>query len=352
MIISPTQFDEAYSKLPYPIREYIAEDGLSDITQQIGTQYGLHVDTVGALYREVTNMLLGLMSPEQFVGELKSVGIPAASIGPITQELNQKIFIPLHEKMQKASETPEEPDEEEVPPAEPSPQDDELLRAAAQTIDLSGFVTATSATVPTPVIPPQTYATPLAPTPVPIPAPTPPAPIAPPVPVMAPAPTQQYVAPAAPPIPVPEPVAPPAPVAIPVPATVSTPPIYSYPAVTVPNRPIFDSSAPMKEIPKARTMAEDMQSAQSQGAQAVPVAASVPAPISTPAPMPLASPEAMFVPMPPPIPAAPAAVLQPVAIPQPQPTAPGAQTAPSQNKEALYNVMKSYGVDPYRESPE
>lgn len=110
MNITPAQFREAYEKLPYVLRSYLVDDELGEVTESVGQKYNLHVDTIGALYREVSNMLLGLENPQQFAGELKSIGIPEASIGPITQELNQAIFVPLQEKMKNGGE--EDPHEE------------------------------------------------------------------------------------------------------------------------------------------------------------------------------------------------------------------------------------------------
>jgi hypothetical protein len=109
MIITPEQFSTAYGKLPFPIREYLAGDELGEVTEAVGKEFGLHIDTVGALDREVTNMLLGLINPEQFVGELRSVGIPQENISALVKELNAKVFMPLREKMQNA-------------PPEPAPQ--------------------------------------------------------------------------------------------------------------------------------------------------------------------------------------------------------------------------------------
>ncbi len=110
MILTSEQFRSAYSKLPFVLREYIADDELTTITEQVGKEHQLHVDTIGALYRETTNMLLGIINPTQFVGELKSVGVPEESIGTIVQELNEKVFMPLREKIK--NQTPEPEDEE------------------------------------------------------------------------------------------------------------------------------------------------------------------------------------------------------------------------------------------------
>jgi hypothetical protein len=225
MIITSEQFNSAFAKLPYPIREFLVGDELGTIIQAIGKTYGLHVDTVGAVEREATNMLLGLINPEQFVAELKSAGVPAESIGPITQELNQKIFVPLRKKMQ---ETPPEPEEE--------PESDESPAAPAS-------ISIPAATVPVPQVP-----------------------------VFEPQPPQPSAA---------------------IPLYSNSPAPVAPPFVPTPQPPAFQTpTAPLRPTPPA------------------------------------------------------------VSIPQSQPTPQKAPASSSENKEALYNVMKEYGVDPYRESPE
>ena len=125
MQINPDQFNAAYGKLPFPIREFIAGEDLGNIAQEVGKEHGLHVDTVGALERETLNMLLGLINPEQFVGELKSVGIPQESIGAIVEELNAKIFIPLREKMRN------QPEEAVAPKPKPDTSSTDWVQVTA-----------------------------------------------------------------------------------------------------------------------------------------------------------------------------------------------------------------------------
>jgi hypothetical protein len=172
MIISQEQFRAVYGKLPQVLREYLADDDLTTITEQIGKEHQLHVDTIGALYRETTNMLLGIINPTQFVGELKSVGVPEESIGAIVQELNEKVFMPLREKIKNQTQEPEEEGTEEEEPneiPEPAPPVPPTITQAFVAPNPS-FVepnlpipTPISEAVPTPVS---------APAPVPVPVPT------------------------------------------------------------------------------------------------------------------------------------------------------------------------------------
>lgn len=99
-----------------------------------------------------------------------------------------------------------------------------------------------------------------------------------------------------------------------------------------------------------------------------PAPQTVPAPTIAPAPI-MATPIApITVPSPTPLPSAPQKIInriptptapQPIAIPSVptvtppmQAPAPQRSAPPSENKEALHDLLKSYGVDPYREPPE
>jgi hypothetical protein len=295
MIIPSEQFEEAYKKLPFTLREYLANDELSTITQEIGNRYGLHVDTIGALYRETTNMLLGFTNPSQFVNELRSVGVPQEHIGHIVQELNEKIFMPLRERMQKEGD------------ADPYAESERLSKELS-----SDTVPPTQAASRIPA--PQSY----------IP-PTPPAAYTPPTPP--PLVTTPASAPVAP----------------------STP-IYTPPTPQV--------SAPQPEHSYVRTMGEDIQQLQAHPMNQAPYQAPIsqprvspPAPVTMPAtaPVPPPQPQAWSAPAAPStsetqapasIPSLPGKTLI-NKIPPPAPK--------SDNHDELRKVMKEYGIDPYRE---
>jgi hypothetical protein len=309
MIISSEQFNAAYGKLPFPIREFLVGDDLGDITQEIGKEYGLHIDTVGDLEREITNMLLGLLHPEQFVQEMKSMGIPQESIGSIVKELNAKVFMPLRERMQNAPPEPVHVEEEPIPevvvvtqsaapaPAAPVPPVPPAPTVAAPPTFVPpapAYVAPAPAYVaPAPVYTPPpapTYqpSAPVAPLP-PLVTPKPPAAVPPAVPipqppVMASMPAPVFVAPAPPAFVPPAPVAPPTP---PLPPDPTSPPI-SISSTDPQLKPEPFASVAQNVHISARTMAQDMQTAQSK----------------------------------------------------------------SENRDALHAVLKNYGVDPYREPPE
>jgi hypothetical protein len=347
MIITAEQFNTAYSKLPFVLREYIADDDLTTITEQVGKEHQLHVDTIGALYRETTNMLLGLINPTQFVGELKSVGVPEESIGAIVQELNEKVFIPLREKMKNQTQEPEEEDE-----------DDEVLETASSApAAAANFVPPDPEFVqhdsPAPTAPAPKFEVPPYTPPVPTPTPvqTPSAYVPQNLPTYTPsayeAPVLAVQAPIQTPPPTPAPISMPvqsAPsIPVPTPASATMPAPTSAP-VQIPASPV--PQAPIPE-PHARTMQEDMaemkamQEHNPQKYSLTPEPArsySAPSVPTSPRPIPSASPMPTREPFTPPAPVVSATIPTPA--------------QQSDNRDALHAVLKSYGVDPYREPPE
>ena len=141
-----------------PVREYLAEPGtLSGVLTGIQRTYGLHVDVTGALGEAVGYMLLGLITPLEFAGDLRAHGIPENAVTGIVGEVNQKIFIPLREKMRR-----EEPSAQGVVPTPPAPQ--YSPRVAPRVVPVEQKVA--------PLTPPPAAVPPVA-TPSPRPAPSP-----------------------------------------------------------------------------------------------------------------------------------------------------------------------------------
>lgn len=125
---SPEEQREAYDALPRPAREFLAGASFGDLMETFGQKYGLHVDVVGQLSQAVSYMLLGFINPSQFQDELKTMGIPDTTTGTIIQDLNEKVFKPLQEKIRNAP--PEEPEQEEEEPTSPSPAPAPLVPVA------------------------------------------------------------------------------------------------------------------------------------------------------------------------------------------------------------------------------
>lgn len=119
MRVSPEDLTGAFAKLPLVVREYIAGPDLGAAVSRIGTNQGLHVDTVGKLAESVMHMLLGFISPTELVSEVQGLGIERERAMNITKELNEQIFKPLHQKMRESGAG--EPARVPAPPQTPVP---------------------------------------------------------------------------------------------------------------------------------------------------------------------------------------------------------------------------------------
>jgi hypothetical protein len=279
------QIDLAYQALPQPIREYLASTAVYDFCQNLGKQYGLHVDTVGVLPHLVTYLLLGLLNPAQFQQSLRLLSIPNQPAAAIIQELNEKVFKPLQEKVRN------------TPPEEPASREEEAAPVATNPIPAPA---STPAAVAPAYTPPRTPPQPLVPAPAII------------------APAQRPV-----PIPVPPPSVVPPPPKAPTPTPIPTPPTQTA--------PIYRPTTPATTTPTYQP-------------PAAPPPASAPRPA---APPPVNLPGANG-----PVPEWSGFSEMPAPVSSPNPVTPAVPTpvqAPASKPAALHDVMKSYGVDPYRE---
>jgi hypothetical protein len=101
MSLSRQQIRDAFKTLPGPIREFVSSPDFGDVMENMSRRHGLHIDTAGKVGDASTRMLIGLLSPVQFVTELKAAGLPDATASAILQDLNERVFKPLHEKVRE-----------------------------------------------------------------------------------------------------------------------------------------------------------------------------------------------------------------------------------------------------------
>jgi len=292
MEFSPDQYRAVYKSLPKAVKSFLISDEFNAVVAGIGQTYGLHVDTIGKLGDNASYMLMGLASPAQTLGELILAGIDAETAKKILEDLNQKMFIPVRDRVRNYVEPVDEDENEAEAVQEQTP--------------------ATIEQAPIAQVAAPAY--------VPAPAPTyvPPAPLT--ISSVLPHPDQPqvqqtpiYGAPAPAPLP-------PAPVYVPqAPAPLPTAPVQNQMPVSNPEHPVM------------RTMATDMASVQPAHAPSWPAfthSAPEPAPVPTPTPT-----AHVFTPSEPPV------GFQKQT--PPPPNLPGQPQAP---------IVKQYGVDPYRES--
>ncbi len=109
---------QAYKDAPEIVRAVYDADSTVQTIVELQTKYKLHVDEAGLIGTGIGNMLLGLTNPQEFLDELIATKIPESDAKQIMAEINQKIFVPLHEQMRKVgvgAEVPQPP----LPPAAP-----------------------------------------------------------------------------------------------------------------------------------------------------------------------------------------------------------------------------------------
>lgn len=118
MALTEQEIINYLDKAPALVQDAVTDPANIRILVSIGTRAGMHTDQIGTLAELNRNMLLGLIAPPEFLSTLAHIGIPETLGKEIMQEINQKIFIPLHEKMRAAnSETQISPDKPAPPPA-------------------------------------------------------------------------------------------------------------------------------------------------------------------------------------------------------------------------------------------
>ncbi len=104
MRIEKEELKLAYSKLPENIRQIFDASETSVVLINIGKKYGLHIDQVGQLTTLVHYVLLGLLTPKNFVVELKgTLGVSEDIANLITYDLNQQILIKIRRELEELS---------------------------------------------------------------------------------------------------------------------------------------------------------------------------------------------------------------------------------------------------------
>jgi len=202
---------EILLKLPEPVREFVTGPERDRVSLALSQKYQLHADQAGIFERAYIQMLLGVISPEQFISTLRQASVPEADVTGLTNDVNEMVFKPLRRKEQELSEKAPEPRQPAPPPAPvkereeaPAPQPAPIPPppiyappfpgAQQQTYWVPVSITAVPQPYMTTEPPPQYQAPQQPPAPPPMPAPVPepprveerPAPPPPPIPAWEP----------------------------------------------------------------------------------------------------------------------------------------------------------------------
>jgi|CXWL01.1.fsa_nt_gi hypothetical protein len=110
------EIEDAIKKAPKFIQDEISSgEDTAVIIAEIGRRFGLHIDIVGTIAKLNRNMLLGFVNPQEFINELIVAKISDKDARDIMTEINQKIFVPLRERMRSG-----EVEVKAAPPAKPA----------------------------------------------------------------------------------------------------------------------------------------------------------------------------------------------------------------------------------------
>ncbi len=97
MIPDETAIDKALETAPQPVSDFIVGGHLANAVVAIAHEHQLHVDTIGTLAELSRNMLLGLSSPAETLGELIVAGVDTATAQTVLADLNVKVFMPVRD---------------------------------------------------------------------------------------------------------------------------------------------------------------------------------------------------------------------------------------------------------------
>jgi|SRR5271168_751314 len=101
--------DNATQNIPPEVLEVLNSETLSAALYDIGEKYKLHIDHIGELGVETRLVLLGNTSPDLFISKIRErLDVSQNVAEQIATDINEKIFIPIREKMKDIYKTPQQ----------------------------------------------------------------------------------------------------------------------------------------------------------------------------------------------------------------------------------------------------
>lgn len=86
--------------LPPVIRSYLSQGKSTMVAKSLMIKYGLRIDQVSILEREIMLLLMGIENPDEFTQALsEEAKLEKKIIENIVQDINTQIFVPLRERM-------------------------------------------------------------------------------------------------------------------------------------------------------------------------------------------------------------------------------------------------------------
>ncbi len=116
---SEDEIISALEKAPPAVQDVATSPATARLIATFGN--GLQIDQIGKVAELNRNMLIGLLSPQELLGELTALGIESAQAQKIMSQINQQIFIPLRQQMQQGGGTMPKSVSAPVPSYQPPP---------------------------------------------------------------------------------------------------------------------------------------------------------------------------------------------------------------------------------------
>ncbi|MDP2594197.1 MAG: hypothetical protein Q8P36_02570, partial [bacterium] len=125
--LTPEETGRWMDAAPLVVQETAASQEMIEAVQRIGRAHSLHVDLIGILANLTRYMLIGHVTPPEAFQELQSAGVAEQEARQILNEVNQSVFMPLHDRMRRGGAMPansrtQAPPPRYGPPAPPAPR--------------------------------------------------------------------------------------------------------------------------------------------------------------------------------------------------------------------------------------
>src|SRR5437660_1545756 len=122
MSYQPGELKRIFKDLPDQIKELIININSQETLLEIGRRHGLHIDQLGELVDEATLVLFGLTKSSDFLNHIKDrLRVDGGMAQKITTDINNEIFLPIRESLQKLAGQKETPAVTAPAPITPPP---------------------------------------------------------------------------------------------------------------------------------------------------------------------------------------------------------------------------------------
>lgn len=124
---------ERFEKLPAGLQDAITSVDLREELKAVSQEHKLHIDQAGKLEDETALVMMGFESPDAYPDNLqRELDVDAETAQAITEAVNERIFLPIREEMQKLeSQFSRKERGETSTPASPEAEEAEVDRETA-----------------------------------------------------------------------------------------------------------------------------------------------------------------------------------------------------------------------------